>query len=409
MTTLGYYQATGFDLQHKFVSETAQCTLIRRALPENYAKASGERQEGCRGNSSKPIPEMKSGAEEDLLRMSLTGAFSPESQRAFDAEKDLGNAAFREQRYIDAIQHYTNAENINPLSPVPPANRAMAHLKLSNYQNAKADAAVALELHHALPKHLQSASLPVKILLRRATANFELLLYALAAEDFAAVLQLDPTNQPATAQLKLLKEKFGVVPGKITRPGGRSSARDGSKYARSNIQLLSESVNGSSSPRQTPQHIRATNRGFQNETALVELPQNVMDTLISKWSAEPPRTTFEFERAWKSLRSDRAALANYLVHTVGSQRLANGLLGESLTPEKLEEIVTMLKVAVDISPANSRAVADILQALTKVSRFEMLLMFFSDQDKQPILALVEALSTHGVPTEQILTLKECYS
>lgn len=349
-------------------------------------------------------PEMSSGTEEDLLRMSLTGTLPPESQASFESAKDAGNVAFRERRYKDAVRHYTAAEGINPLSPVPPANRAMAHLKLSNYHGAKADASVALDLYHALPREVQPTSLPVKILLRRATANFELLLYALAAEDFAAVLELDSKNEPAKAQLKLLKEKFGVTPG---RTAAASTAERGKGTSRK-IQLITESVNASVPERRQGVPAHVTVGSIQDETALVELPQNVMDTLVSRWSAVPPMSSLEFERVWKSLQNDQAAQAQYLIHTVGPVRIANGLFGEGLTPQQLEEVVTVLTIALERNRSDGRRVADILLAMTKVSRFNMLLMFLSPEEKVPVSALVNSLQKHGVSAQHISLLKECY-
>lgn len=336
--------------------------------------------------------------------MSLTGTLPPESQASFESAKDAGNVAFRERRYKDAVRHYTAAEGINPLSPVPPANRAMAHLKLSNYHGAKADASVALDLYHALPREVQPTSLPVKILLRRATANFELLLYALAAEDFAAVLELDSKNEPAKAQLKLLKEKFGVTPG---RTAAASTAERGKGTSRK-IQLITESVNASVPERRQGVPAHVTDGSIQDETALVELPQNVMDTLVSRWSAVPPMSSLEFERVWKSLQNDQAAQAQYLIHTVGPVRIANGLFGEGLTPQQLEEVVTVLTIALERNRSDGRRVADILLAMTKVSRFNMLLMFLSPEEKVPVSALVNSLQKHGVSAQHISLLKECY-
>lgn len=350
--------------------------------------------------------EMNSVAEEDLLRMSLTGAISPESKQAFETEKKAGNDAFRDRRYNDAILHYSNAEHVNPLSPIPPANRAMAHLKLSNFQEAKKDSAIALELHNAQPKDMQSSTLAVKILLRRATANFELLLYALAAEDFASVLKLDPANQPAKTHLALLKDKFGILPPTNTR----KDDTPGTTNNRDKIQLLSESTNGSSAPRERKPHARAaTNGSAHSVPELVELPQGMMHNLVAKWSAEPPHSAFEFQRAWKSLQADRAEQANYLIRVVGAERVANGLFGEGLTPQLLEEIVAVLKSALDSSASDASSVAGILLALTKVARFDMLVMFLSEVDKRPILSLVNSLQSNGIPTDQIFRLKQCYS
>ena len=41
-----------------------------------------------------------------------------------------GNAEFKQGEYVLAVQSYSKAMELDPLSAVMPANRAMAHLKL---------------------------------------------------------------------------------------------------------------------------------------------------------------------------------------------------------------------------------------------------------------------------------------
>jgi len=346
--------------------------------------------------------------EEELLRMSLTGELPEDIETNFNEEKDKGNKAFREGNYHDAIRHYTAAESANPISPVPPANRAMAQLKLKNYQAAKADASVALELQEAGPLQPSYKQLRCKILLRRATANKELMLLALAAEDFAMVLETDPSNAIAKAELADLKTKYHITP-----PIGPSSSRSGS--GRGRIEVVAErGSQGSPTQNGTAPHAqvrekRARPTSLQDETALVELPEHVMDTLVSKWNSYPPRSASEFERAWKSLKGNKLGMAKYLLDIVGESRLAGGVLGETLTPQLLEEIIDVLSVAVSTDAAVSRPVADLLLSMTKVSRFDMLLMFLSPSDKRPFSMLMDTLRRNCVDPHKISALQASYS
>lgn len=352
--------------------------------------------------------EMSGATEEQLLQMSITGKLPPHLQQSFDAEKGKGNTAYREGRFQDAISHYTDAENINPLSPVPPANRAMVYIKMSNFQKARDEAAIAHGLHNALPEESQSEKLLVKILLRRATANKELNLFAMAAEDFQKILDIEDNDQ-AKMELEFLKETYRITP-TPSLASNRKSAEQQSK-----IEVLPNNVNGSSHPASKESNSHHNGRHpapthvTQNDTPLVQLSQSVMDNLTSKLSAVPPKTALEFERAWKSLQSNKLAQARYLLETVGPKGLKTGILGESLTPQLLERFVQVLNEVVTFDPRVSSVVSDVLFALTKVSRFAMLLMFFSEAEKRPLSQLLDLLQKNGVSQTDIGILRTSYS
>lgn len=341
-------------------------------------------------------------SEEDLLRMSLTGQ-SPTSS-SFDHEKSLGNHAFKQNHLSQAIHHYNNAEQINPLSPIPPANRAMAYLKLEHWKAAKDDATVALELYNALPHSNPDHSLPIKVLLRRATANSHLLLHALAADDYAHILRLDPAHAVAKQRLEQLHHKYNITPSPSA-----SAANQATANSRKKIQLLSTdlSSNGTAHlPPPTPAHALHT---MQDEAALVQLPSHVMRSLLTKWSGTAPVSSVDFERAWRSLRADDLARAAYLIQTVGASRIRSGLLGESLTPQLLNEFVHVLAVALKTDRACSTSVADIMEAFTTVSRFGMLLMFLSESESESIHSLIEGLGKNGVEAASVQKLHNLYS
>lgn len=361
---------------------------------------------------------MASGTEEELLQMSLTGTLPPSLQNTFDAEKDKGNIAYREGRYEDALRHYTDAELINPISPIPPANRAMVYLKLSQYQQAKDQAAIAYELHASLPPTKRSSRLAVKILLRRATACKELLLLAMAAEDFQAVLDLEE-NSVARAELKQLKDRHAITPSHksgSSQATGAANHRPGIHVVSEDVATLKKTTPGddvrASITHETVKHSQVAHRHASmegsDEDVLLQLSKPVMDGLVAKWSAHPPRTASEFERAWKSLVGNEKRQADYLLRIVGSERISQGVLGESVTPQLLEEIIGILTFAVLLDRGDSRAVANMLSALSSVPRFDMLLMFLSSVEKKPISRLLDLLDRNAVGDGQLSTLKQCY-
>ena len=69
-----------------------------------------------------------------------------ETAAAAEAAKDLGNAAFKDKHFNDAVNHYSDALKLNPHSAVYLSNRAFAHIRLENYGSAVADASAAIKL-----------------------------------------------------------------------------------------------------------------------------------------------------------------------------------------------------------------------------------------------------------------------
>ena len=76
-----------------------------------------------------------------------------------ESHKVKGNEALKEGKYQDAVEYYTVAIGKNPSNPVYVANRAMAHLKLGNYELAEDDCTAAIKRDNKY----------VKAYLRRAT------------------------------------------------------------------------------------------------------------------------------------------------------------------------------------------------------------------------------------------------
>ncbi|CAN8072651.1 unnamed protein product [Agarophyton chilense] len=359
---------------------------------------------------------MDSGTEEQLLQLSLTGRLPPSLQKSFDDEKEKGNTAYRNGRYHEAVQHYTAAESINPMSPIPPANRAMVFLKLKEYERAKAEAAIAHELHESLPQEDQSKRLCAKILLRRATANKELLLFALAAEDYQAVLDLEE-NETAKAELSILRERYGVrPPGRspylshnMLSPTLRSRSRN-SGASQAKIKVVSESnghTNGVAPPlkRQT---LQTPITMIQDETEILQLSDDTMQNLVLKWSTSEPSTAADFERSWKSLHGNDIAQAKYLLEVVGPKRIENGLLGEILTPQLIQHVVKVLTTTISQEPSRTTAAAGIMMAFSRVSRFDMILMFLSSAERQQIRSLIDSLEASDMNPTLMRSLRASY-
>lgn len=326
--------------------------------------------------------------EEDLLRMSLSSTIPPSP--TFTATKNLGNAAFKAGRYNDALAHYTEAESINPLSPIPPANRAMVHLKMQNYQEARADASIALELHAALIDAPENDPLPIKVLLRRAVACNNLLLFGAAAHDYTKVLELDPRNQDAKKGLKELEIKHGVKP----------------KSKSVMVQVLGETNGKAAASAASKRHVKP-HTTIIDESPLLQLDKMKLKQLGQRWSATTPRNWPQFERAWKSLNNDHVERASYLIHVVGPDALKRGVLGEALTPQLLEQMVASLQSAIQHG-CNVPTVIHLLKALAAVNRFDMVVMFWGNKEKKEFTTFLLELAEMGADYQTISQLQAAY-
>ncbi|KAH6580586.1 hypothetical protein BASA61_009547 [Batrachochytrium salamandrivorans] len=79
-------------------------------------------------------------------------------------EKEKGNEYFKRKNYKRAVQCYTKSIDLNPADVVPIVNRAMANIKLFNWEDATKDCTMGLEIQ---PKN-------VKALWRRGISRREL-------------------------------------------------------------------------------------------------------------------------------------------------------------------------------------------------------------------------------------------
>lgn len=118
-----------------------------------------------------------------------------------DAEKAKGNEALKKGKYQDAIEYYGVAIGKNPKNPVYVANRAMAHLKLGNYELCEDDCTTAIKLDRKY----------TKAYLRRATARSVGGNYLEALMDFEEALRLEPNNSDAKREVNRMKKIIGMA------------------------------------------------------------------------------------------------------------------------------------------------------------------------------------------------------
>lgn len=66
--------------------------------------------------------------------------------------KDLGNAAVKEEKYEEAVLHYTQGIKIDPTNYTLYSNRSYAFLKIQQYYHALEDAKYTITLNQTWAK-----------------------------------------------------------------------------------------------------------------------------------------------------------------------------------------------------------------------------------------------------------------
>ncbi|CAN6855957.1 hsp70-Hsp90 organizing protein 2 isoform X2 [Brassica napus] len=102
-----------------------------------------------------------------------------------DAEREKGNEFFKEQKYPDAVKHYTEAIKRNPKDPRAYSNRAACYTKLGAMPEGLKDAEKCIELDPTFSKGYS----------RKGAVQFFMKEYDNAMETYQEGLKHDPNNQ----------------------------------------------------------------------------------------------------------------------------------------------------------------------------------------------------------------------
>ncbi|XP_059438126.1 uncharacterized protein LOC132170971 isoform X1 [Corylus avellana] len=360
------------------------------------------------------------------------------------SEKELGNEYFKQKKFKEAIECYSRSIALSPTA-VAYANRAMAYLKIKRIQEAEDDCTEALNLDDRY----------IKAYSRRATARKELGKYKECFEDAEFALRLEPHNQEIKKQYtearslydkEILKkvsgplrspvqglQKVGSSESKVNgpsvhpvlsntqRPGvaavqAHTKDNDGLFPVRASVsveELESRSMNAGS--RKEGQEVDGShvdaiqssrvdslkkNHRTRNQDLKISV-QELASQAASRALAEaaknitPPNSAYQFEVSWRGLSGDRALQARLLkaVSPTALPQIFKNALSSSLLIDIIKCVATFFIEEMDLA-------VNYIDNLTKVSRFDLLIMCLTSADRDDLSKLWdEVFCSEATPIE----------
>ncbi|MQL81833.1 hypothetical protein Taro_014297 [Colocasia esculenta] len=330
----------------------------------------------------------------DIAKHLSTSLFDEEGPPTAASEKELGNEYFKQKNFPKAVECYSRSIALSPTS-VAFANRAMAYLKMKRYEEAETDCSEALNLDDRY----------VKAYSRRATARKELGKLKLSLEDSEFALRLEPNNQELRrlyTETKALynDEVVKRMSGEVKRPTQGPEGKGVIELEAGNVSEINSMASGSQMIASTS--ICSSNEKIfakkQEQKPLVhELPFRAASLAMSTAprNLTPPKSAYEFEVSWRHVSSDCSMQANIL-KSIPPDSLPQ-LFKNALSAPMLIEII---KCTATFFKGELELAISILENLTRVSRFDMIVMCFSALDRAELLRIWnEAFSCTDIPSE----------
>ncbi|XP_062144145.1 uncharacterized protein LOC133851646 isoform X2 [Alnus glutinosa] len=347
------------------------------------------------------------------------------------SEKELGNEYFKKKKFKEAIECYSRSIALSPTA-VAYANRAMAYLKIKRFQEAEDDCTEALNLDDRY----------IKAYSRRATARKELGKYKEGFDDAEFALRLEPHNQEIKKQYtearslydkEILKKVSGPLrsPAQgIQKVGSSESKANGpsvhpvlSNTQRSGVaavqdhtkdndglfpvrasvsveELESRSVNagrrkegqevdGSHVDAIQSSRVDSLKKNYSTRNQELKMSvQELASQATSRAMAEaaknitPPNSAYQFEVSWRGLSGDRALQARLLkaVSPTALPQIFKNALSSSLLIDIIKCVATFFIEEMDLA-------VNYIDNLTKVSRFDLLIMCLTSTDRDDLSKL----------------------
>ncbi|KAG8369075.1 hypothetical protein BUALT_Bualt15G0112500 [Buddleja alternifolia] len=361
---------------------------------------------------------------EALGRLS-SGVLSQENFVDANSEKELGNEYFKQKKFNEAIDCYSRSIALSPTA-VAYANRAMAYIKIRRFQEAENDCTEALNLDDRY----------IKAYSRRSTARKELGKLKESIDDAEFALRLEPQNQEIKKQYaeskslfekEILKKASGTLADSMNKLQAGKSKVDKNK----SVQKVQSVPTGSAGrvaeiledhPKGTHTREVAAEISMKIKPNTMRINGSTADTGLETAKREPqnskqelgasvqelaakaanlakaeaakniaaPNSAYQFEVSWRGLSGDRDLQARLL--KVTSPTALPGIFKNALSASILVDIIRCIATFFTEDMAFS---IDYLQNLTKIPRFDMIIMCLSAADKADMVKISDEVFSKG--------------
>ncbi|XP_073311451.1 uncharacterized protein [Primulina huaijiensis] len=378
----------------------------------------------------------------DALSRLSGGVRSEESFVDANSEKELGNEFFKQRKFNEAIDCYSRSIALSPTA-VAYANRAMAFIKIKRFQEAELDCSEALNLDDQY----------IKAYSRRSTARKELGKIKESLDDAEFALRLDPQNQEIKKQFaevksllqkEILKKSSRALEGSVegvrrtlkskvdnstSLPKNSSVSSD--YPARMVTEILDNDAKDDDKrdvPSESLKEIKGNNMRINRsdaDTTLVNAKikhkneEQDLNASVQELAAKaanlakaeaaknivPPSSGYEFEVSWRKLSGDRELQAR-LLKAISPTALP-GIFKNALSSPVLVDIIRCIATFFMEDMALS---VDFLLNLTKIPRFDMIVMCLSSTQKADLLRIWDEVFCKAAPdyTEILANLRSRY-
>ncbi|KAL5786716.1 hypothetical protein ACOSQ2_009108 [Xanthoceras sorbifolium] len=403
------------DLQDWELSLKDKDKKMKPQTSENDSLKVGEK---LRPAGDAPSVDSYSRKYDPVSRIS-SSLMTEESLPDANSEKERGNEYFKQKKFKEAIDCYSSSIALSPTA-VAYANRAMAYLKIKRFQEGEDDCTEALNLDDRY----------IKAYSRRATARKELGKLKESIEDSEFALRLEPQNQEIKkqhAEVKSLYEKklSGALKSAVQEV--QKVGKSGTKVSERGIRLVPNTTQRTGVAAVEDNHAKETNgedrvrpslsveetenksiragsrtdsqqdlsgaddirtsglvkrnhgpRKQELQASVQELASRAASRAIAEAAKKiaSPKSAYEFEVSWRGFSGDRALQACLLKATspTALPQIFKNALSAPLLVDIIKCVATFFTEEMDLA-------VKYLENLTKVPRFDMLIMCLSSADK----------------------------
>ncbi|KAK5579513.1 hypothetical protein RB653_009197 [Dictyostelium firmibasis] len=317
--------------------------------------------------------------------------------------KEKGNQLFGQQKYKESIEYYTLAIQLDSTNAILYGNRAMAYLKMKNYQQCEIDSTRCLNLDPTYTKAYH----------RRGIARVELKRFEEAIQDFKHLLKSDPSNKDTLIELnkattllndqKAKEKQQKEISDKLKKDLDEKERKEKEEKPKiiqeiknvqpittPQLQTQTQIQTQTQTQKQTPPLTTTTTvPQSQPKTLTLEERLNRMANLKAPIPKVAPKNSFEFERVYLSFNNDLSQLYQYFKLIDPNQLPV--VLGDALTPSLFSDIISILEKYY-LSNKEFTLIFNILNNLLKINRMSLNIQFSSKSEKSSLKIIIDSLN-----------------